>query len=74
MASSHDNGEDERSFEQALDELDTVVAELESGDLNLDRMLDRYEHGMKLVAACQHQLQEAELRVTQIAAETGDPQ
>jgi exonuclease VII small subunit len=35
-------------------------------------MLERYEHGMELVASCQRQLAEAELRVTRIAADTGE--
>jgi exodeoxyribonuclease VII small subunit len=60
------------SFEQRLDELETLVGQLESGDLSLDQMLERYEHGMALVASCQRQLAEAELRVTRIAADTGE--
>lgn len=64
--------ETELTFEQRLDELDTLVSELESGDLSLDQMLARYEHGMALVASCQQQLAEAELRVTRIAADTGE--
>lgn len=64
--------ETELTFEQRLDELDTLVSELESGDLSLDQMLARYEHGMALVASCQRQLAEAELRVTRIAADTGE--
>jgi exodeoxyribonuclease VII small subunit len=60
----------ELTFEQRLDELETLVGQLESGDLSLDEMLERYEHGMELVASCQRQLAEAELRVTRIAADT----
>ncbi len=60
------------TFEQRLDELETLVGELESGDLSLYEMMDRYEHGMALVASCQRQLAEAELRVTRIAADTGE--
>ena len=60
------------TFEQRLDELETLVRELESGDLSLDEMMDRYEHGMTLVATCQRQLADAELRVTRIAADTGE--
>jgi exodeoxyribonuclease VII small subunit len=60
------------SFEQRLDELETLVGKLESGDLSLDEMLEHYEHGMTLVASCQRQLAEAELRVSRIAADTGE--
>jgi exodeoxyribonuclease VII small subunit len=62
----------ELTFEQRLDELEALVGQLESGDLSLDEMLDRYEHGMALVTTCQRQLAEAELRVTRIAADTGE--
>ncbi len=64
--------ETDLTFEQRLDELETLVGELESGDLSLDEMLARYEHGMSLVASCQQQLANAELRVTRIAADTGE--
>jgi exodeoxyribonuclease VII small subunit len=60
------------TFEQRLDELEMLVGELESGNLSLDEMMDRYEHGMSLVASCQRQLADAELRVTRIAADTGE--
>lgn len=60
------------TFEQRLDELEMLVGELESGSLSLDEMMDRYEHGMSLVASCQRQLADAELRVTRIAADTGE--
>ena len=64
--------ETDLTFEQRLDELETLVGELESGDLSLDEMLARYEHGMTLVTSCQRQLAEAELRITRIAADTGE--
>jgi exodeoxyribonuclease VII small subunit len=65
---------DELTFEQRLDALEAVVSELESGDLTLEAMLAHYEHGMELVASCQRQLAEAELRITRIAAETAEPE
>lgn len=65
---------EELSFEQRLEELDKVVTDLESGELSLDDMLGRYEYGMKLVASCQQRLADAELQVTEIAAESSDTQ
>lgn len=68
------NGQHEdQSFEARLEALEEVVAALESGDLSLDDMIRRYEQGMELVASCQRQLAEAELRVTRIAAAADDP-
>lgn len=62
----------ESSYEQSLEELESVVNALESGDLPLDDMIDRYERGMQLIASCQKRLAEAELRVTEIAADSAN--
>jgi exodeoxyribonuclease VII small subunit len=60
------------TFEQRLEELEKLVEELERGDLCLEDMLKRYEHGMALVAFCQQRLERAELRITEIAAQSAD--
>jgi exodeoxyribonuclease VII small subunit len=72
MSQTPEQSTNEQTFEQRLDELEALVDQLESGDLSLDEMLQRYEHGMDLVSSCQQQLSEAELRVTRIAADTGE--
>lgn len=59
---------DERSFEEQLDELDTIVSTLEEGKLPLDEALTLYERGMRLAQACQRRLDEAELRVSRLRA------
>lgn len=51
------------SFEDALSELETVVAKMESGDLTLEDSLKEYERGMQLSRSCQKILAEAEQRV-----------
>lgn len=60
------------TFEQRLEELEELVEELEEGDLCLEDMLERYEHGMGLIAFCQQRLERAELRITEIAALPAD--
>lgn len=70
MIENHGDASQERPYEQSLEELDAVLADLEAGDLCLDDMIERYEYGMQLITACQKRLAEAELRVTEIAAET----
>lgn len=69
-----DNETPERgpTFEASLETLERLVNELETGDLSLDDLIGRYEEGMQLIAACRKRLAEAELRVTEIAAETED--
>lgn len=62
--------DDSQNFEQQLEQIEAIVADLESGSLSLDDMLSRYETGMQLIAACQQRLTEAELKVTEIAEVT----
>jgi exodeoxyribonuclease VII small subunit len=59
------------TFEAGLDELESVVKELESGELPLERALELFEKGMKLSAACRTQLEAAETRV-EILTRKGD--
>jgi exodeoxyribonuclease VII small subunit len=50
-------------FEQALAELETLVAHLERGDLPLDEALKSFERGIALTRHCQAALQAAQARV-----------
>jgi len=50
-------------FETSLTELETVVRDLESGDLPLERAIHLFERGMTLSQQCRQQLEEAETRV-----------
>ena len=54
------------SFEQALAELERIVAELESGKADLERSIEVYERGALLKAHCEAKLEEAQLRVEKI--------
>ena len=51
------------SFEAGLAELESVVKQLESGELPLDKALELFEKGMQLSETCRKQLEEAETRV-----------
>lgn len=51
------------SFETALNDLESIVARLESGDLPLDSALAEFEKGIQLARLAQQQLQQAEQRV-----------
>ncbi len=62
------------SFEAALSELETVVAQLESGQVGLEASIALYERGAALRAHCAAKLREAELRVEKIVLSTdGQP-
>jgi len=54
------------SFEQALAELEKIVAELESGKTDLEQSIKAYERGAQLKAHCEAKLKEAQLRVEKI--------
>lgn len=53
-------------FEDAYRELEEIVDQLESGDLALDESMALFERGRRLIALCETQLSNAELRVTQL--------
>lgn len=59
------------SFEQALEQLEKIVSELESGQAPLERSIDIYERGAQLKAHCEARLQAARLRVEKIVVGSG---
>lgn len=61
------------SFEQAIDDLNRVVAQIEDGRIPLQDSIDQYERGMALIRHCRTILQAAEKRIEQIAAEQKPP-
>lgn len=54
------------SFEDALAELEKIVAELESGQAPLERSIDIYQRGAALKAHCEKKLEAARLKVEKI--------
>lgn len=58
--------EEKLSFEQALQRLEQVVRELESGDLSLDAALGLFQEGVALARQCGVQLDEAEARIEKL--------
>ena len=60
-----------KDFESALKSLEEIVAQLESGDLTLDRALELFEEGIKVSRYCSSKLDEAERKV-EILIKTAD--
>ncbi|GAC1319783.1 MAG: hypothetical protein NVSMB2_15360 [Chloroflexota bacterium] len=58
------------TFEAAYGELQSVVAQLENGAMDLERALTLFERGTALVQRCEQILDSAELRVTRLAPES----
>lgn len=58
-------------FEKSLERLETIVREMESGELSLEAMVARFEEGQKLVRACGETLSQIERRI-EILIQEGD--
>lgn len=61
-----DTSIDEMSFEAAMVELEKVLGQLESGNVELDASIALYERGAALKARCETKLKEAEEKVAAI--------
>ncbi len=60
---------EELAFGEGLAELETIVAALESGQLELEDSLTRYERGVALLRALQTKLGDAQQKVTMLLGE-----
>jgi len=60
---------EELSYEQALAELEGIVAGLETGDHALEASLALYERGQQLVRYCEKLLEQAELKIQSLSGE-----
>lgn len=49
-----------KQFEEAMNELEQIVKQLETGDVPLEDAIELYKKGMELSSLCQHKLQHAE--------------
>ncbi|MEO0576066.1 MAG: exodeoxyribonuclease VII small subunit [Pseudomonadota bacterium] len=58
-------------LEKALEELEVLVNELESGELGLDAAMKKFERGVALTRDCQNALTSAEQRVSVLLAKSG---
>ncbi len=56
----------EMSFESALEELEDIVRELETGEGDLDTSINGYTRGVYLKRHCEAKLKEAEARIDKI--------
>lgn len=54
------------AFEEAIQKLENIVESMESGDLPLETLLQRFEEGTRLLRLCQDRLTEAELKIQRL--------
>ena len=53
-------------FEKSLERLETIVDEMESGELPLEQMIKHFEEGSKLVTQCSKKLTEVEQKIEKL--------
>jgi exodeoxyribonuclease VII small subunit len=56
----------ELTFEVALSKLEAVVESMESGEIPLDELLQKFELGNKLLKTCEVRLKDAELKIEKL--------
>ena len=61
----------EQSFEDAVKNLEKIVGELESGELDLDKSITKYTEAMKLIEFCENKLKKAEETVNKLVNADG---
>jgi exodeoxyribonuclease VII small subunit len=66
MSSPAKKSAPELNFEAAMDRLEEIVDQMETGKMQLEELIVRYEEGMKLVKTCQERLTSAEQRIEMI--------
>jgi exodeoxyribonuclease VII small subunit len=59
------------NLEKSIADLETLVDELESGDLPLEKAMKKFEEGIKLTRQCQAALKEAEQKVEVLVQSAG---
>ena len=55
-----------QTFEENIKELETIIEELEKGEIDLDSSIEKYTKAMKLISTCEKKLNEVEEKVNKI--------
>jgi exodeoxyribonuclease VII small subunit len=64
------NKEEPLKFEDALTELEAIIAKIESGEAGLEQSLAHYERGMKLIGDCRTILAAAEQKIAELSVDS----
>lgn len=64
--------EQEKTFEEAMGEMEKIVERLEQGDVPLEEAIDLFQKGMTLSKTCHQKLQKVEEKMDQILQEDGN--
>lgn len=69
-----DKKEDGPEFEEALEKLETIIESMESGEIPLTELVERFEQGNKLLDLCQKKLKDAELKIERLNKQKNPPE
>jgi exodeoxyribonuclease VII small subunit len=58
------------TFESAINQLETIIRDIENNQINLESALNQYKHGMELVKFCQDKLRDVEQKIKILDQET----
>ena len=61
------------TFESAIERLEEIVAQMESDQMPLDVLIERYEEGTQLIGVCQEKLKAAEQRIEIVTRKSNGP-
>ncbi len=59
------------SFEKSMERLETIVADMEGGELSLDVMINQFEEGQSLIRFCTGKLDEVERKIERLLTKDG---
>lgn len=62
----------EMKFEELMEELETIVKDLENGNVDLESSITKYTEAMKIVKTCNEKLENATETVNKILKDTGE--
>lgn len=60
------------SFEEAVEELESIIERIESGEVGLEQAIEQYESGCVLIKRCRAILDRAERRIEELTADGAD--
>ena len=60
------------NFEESMKKLESIVNELENGNLNLDESVEKFEEGMKIAKQCNTILEDSEKIITILLEKDGE--
>lgn len=66
LSTNGDIMEEKLTFEGNMNKLGQVVAQLEKGDIPLEKAVELYGESLKLTALCRRQLDEAKIKITEV--------